>query len=781
MDLNKSKFIFISPIVLISAALFSFSGGGSKPVSHRNEIVLEYQSDDHQPEKISVEGKQLLVKIDTKTCRWSAELKGTDVKLHDIYFLEGDNPEGWTVTATVSQNDEGALGSFETVTLHGTQKGKLDFYYHISVSKTGNDIIVSLDRANHTGVPSEIKDMDYLVADNAQLGGTTDKWLTFGVHSRWEPYYKLTSVPNLKERNRYEVCFLARNSENSQTILMGHLTTLKGHSRFEIEQGNDPGSMRMRAWCNYNVTMPDNKSFAGEKLLLHLGNDALYGLEHLGDLIGIANKVNLREKRPLDLQDTSLISLTHCRWMGWSSGGTRENTARFIKQYGLDKFYYGVPGDSDPEHGAETFWGLYYCGGKGDYSRGTNYPDECYLPVKVPWGNGKVLDFSNPVAAAMERERARQVLAWNEKKVNWSHLDFAQDWDKWPNQHDPYMSALETWHTGASPWRDAVDSVAPRLRNRACISRPDFNYGYADLQRISRDADCGYVGGGTFLGDAVPSAATRFFYNTRVFWNDGDGFHIYRYIDPYVPPSMWRRVVPYNQAKVVASFMAITSSCRLVSEAFDQEYPQDRLELLKRISPPTADAAYPVDLFVREPAAVWNMPVERAFGKWNILAVFNYGPTSPDLCVTLDAKKDLRLDAEKEYIVYEFWSRKLIGTFKGKFTSREIGQKDCDIYSIVEKQDRPVLLSTSRQVRQMAFDIKDLTWSNAESELRGISRAVSGDPYQLRVYLPEGWRLSRVGMPTGLTTKTNIDGNLLLVDYTTSTDQDVEWRIFFSK
>ena len=50
----------------------------------------------------------------------------------------------------------------------------------------------------------------------------------------------------------------------------------------------------------------------------------------------------------------------------------------------------------------------------------------------------------------------------------------------------------------------------------------------------------------------------------------------------------------------------------------------DRIELLKRISPPTPDVAYPVDLFVRRPARVWNMPVERPFGKWSVLAVFNY-------------------------------------------------------------------------------------------------------------------------------------------------------------
>jgi len=40
------------------------------------------------------------------------------------------------------------------------------------------------------------------------------------------------------------------------------------------------------------------------------------------------------------------------------------------------------------------------------------------------------------------------------------------------------------------------------------------------------------------------------------------------------------------------------------------------------------------------------------------------------------------------YVVYEFWTRQLIGTFKGSFVTRPLAPYDCDIYSIVEKQDR---------------------------------------------------------------------------------------------
>ena len=61
-----------------------------------------------------------------------------------------------------------------------------------------------------------------------------------------------------------------------------------------------------------------------------------------------------------------------------------------------------------------------------------------------------------------------------------------------------------------------------------------------------------------------------------------------------------------------------------------------------------------------------------------------------------------------------------------------------------------MLISTSRHVRQMAFDIKDLAYDGGQRMLRGVSRAVAGDPYQLRIYVPEGFSGKRVELSEGL-------------------------------
>lgn len=104
---------------------------------------------------------------------------------------------------------------------------------------------------------------------------------------------------------------------------------------------------------------------------------------------------------------------------------------------------------------------------------------------------------------------------------------------------------------------------------------------------------------------------------------------------------------------------------------------------------------------------------------------------------------------------------------------------DVGIYSIVEKRDRPVPISTSRHVRQMAFDIKDLAYDVPQKTLRGVSRAVARDPYQLRIYVPEGFAARRVELSEGLTGTLKTEGNLLTVDFTSTTGKDVDWKVYF--
>jgi len=755
---------------------------------------------------ITVDTKNLSATVDPTACRWSGLVKGTPMQINDVSFLPGGDASGWTVTSAVNQNDTSNLGSFVTVTLRGKKRGQLDFDYRISFSKTNSDILVSLGRTNNTGKDVDIDDMNYFVSSDARLGSTSDRWIALGTQSRNRDYYDLWAVINLNTPKTYAVNHVVEDSDTGNSLLMGHVTTTKGASRFDVANGwngKTPDRMRVRGYCSYNVTMPPGKSFPGEKLLIYFNTDALRAMEHQADLIAIAHDIRLKQRRPIDIDDRDWVSNDYSRYHGWMSGGSAASARTFFEANGLTDFYwgmgtggggsmgfYGSGGSTSgrfPEFDLNTNWGTYATTGAAQQGRSrVNYPPECFLPIRtVKYGGEKVIDFSNPLTIKLETQRAIQAMTGHEQETGRVEMDFADWWDKWPGQFDPYMSALETYHAAGMPWREAIDKLAPRKVVRSNMNVVDHSYGIVDICRASEDADGGYEMGDGWkhlLTESILGTASRFFYSGRVFWLDPDGMHIYKFASSFGSSGRFN----YGQAKVDAMFHAIAGNAIFVSDAFNEKYPDDRIELLKRISPPTMDVAYPVDLFVRKPAQIWNMPIERPFGSWNILAVFNYiekytdnGREPLKFSTKLNAARDLRLDPNKEYIVYDFWGRKLIGTFNGSFTNPPVSPYDVGIYSIVEKQDRPVLISTSRHVRQMAFDIKDMAYDAGQRVLRGVSRAVAGDPYQLRIYVPDGFSAKRVDLPAGITGAMKTDGNLLTVDFTAPTGHDVQWKVFF--
>src|ERR1039458_6022049 len=358
---------------------------------------------------IKIDTGNLLVTVDAAACRWSAEVKGTPMRLNDVYFLPGDDPSGWKVTSSVNHADSNPFGSFDTVTLHGTKSGHLDFDYQISVSKTNDDILVSLGRSNHTGKAVDLGDMDYFVSADARLGGSTDKWIALGTHSRNRDLYELDAVINLITPKMYAVNHVVRDSDTGNSLLLGHVTALKGASRFEVRsgwQGKTADRMQVRGYCSYKITIPPGKSFPGEKLLIDFNRDALRAMEHQGDLIALAHDVRLKTRRPINLDDRELVANDYSRFHGWMSGGSNADAKKFFQENGLVDFYWGMGGP-----GPQGSFGIYGSGGgtQGRPSR-VSYPAECFLPIHtVKYDGERVIDFSNPLTVKLERER---ILKW---------------------------------------------------------------------------------------------------------------------------------------------------------------------------------------------------------------------------------------------------------------------------------------------------------------------------------------------------------------------------------
>jgi len=154
---------------------------------------------------IKIETKKLNVSVHAHGCRWSVELKHSEIQRNNVYFLPNDDPSGWRVVGTVNHNDSADLGSFVTVTLHGTRPGFLDLEYKISIGTTGNNLLMILGRSNRTGKPVDMEDTNYFVLAGARLGGKTDRRTSLRKHSRKRNYCELWPVECLIVPKLYEV------------------------------------------------------------------------------------------------------------------------------------------------------------------------------------------------------------------------------------------------------------------------------------------------------------------------------------------------------------------------------------------------------------------------------------------------------------------------------------------------------------------------------------------------------------------------------------------------
>jgi len=137
--------------------------------------------------------------------------------------------------------------------------------------------------------------------------------------------------------------------------------------------------------------------------------------------------------------------------------------------------------------------------------------------------------------------------------------------------------------------------------------------------------------------------------------------------------------------------------------------------------------------------------------------------------------EELGLDATKPYLVFEFWQRRYHGAdLTGSFTPGALPRRfNSQVFVIRAKQDHPQLIATGRHITGGGPDLVDVSWRpstrvarSGRAQARGptasweAERVVGGDPYELFLTEPPGWRFrgprvrrvaarSRRSAPTG--------------------------------
>ncbi|HEY8521069.1 MAG TPA: glycoside hydrolase family 36 protein [Gammaproteobacteria bacterium] len=285
---------------------------------------------------------------------------------------------------------------------------------------------------------------------------------------------------------------------------------------------------------------------------------------------------------------------------------------------------------------------------------------------------------------------------------------------------DPAVSSAEAYRRGLEIIRAAVGDDCHILE----CGPGNITVGLIDSMRIEADVNYGYADAAwrQYFEDpagSLAAAAKRYYFHRRTWVNDAD--HVC--LDLLSAP----------RAQAAATAVALSGGNLISGDRLDDLDPV-KLEILKKVMPSYGEAAVPVDLFDADVPTVFVLRVERPFGAWSVVAVFN-----PDLAVTAERRLPLErlgLDPANVYLAFEFWEQRFVGEVENALHIR-VAPGSVALLALHAVTGRPQLLSTSRHFTQGGIELEDVTWDATEGALTGISTGPPGSAHDVFVYLPD--------------------------------------------
>ncbi len=505
-----------------------------------------------------------------------------------------------------------------------------------------------------------------------------------------------------------------------------------------------------------------------ERLCLDFRHDPLEGLEVYGDMLARINHIP-----PIPRSQTPML---WCSWYSHRLTITEQAVlehARIIadrfKDYGVDllQIDYGwnwrdTPGEWRPH--AERFphgikWlserleemglklGLwlapFYIGEQSSFYK--EHP-ECLLKnpatekfvqnrwawesqPKDTWQNVALLNTTCPESQRWLREIFKEMSSWG---VNYFKLDFLNGGSTAPlafaepGAENAYrVRDGEQMRIGLSAIREAVGQDAYLLGGNLPIS-----HGLGLLSAIFGAMDVGNATGNfDHLRSRMTTIISRYWQQKRLWHVDPDVLYLG---GEFLKPG---DICSVGEARIRTTAVALSGGPVLLGDDLTT-LPEERLKMYPLCLPPYGAAARPVDLFKNPYPNVWDLEVETDWDRWHVVGLFNY--EAQDRTIEVDFR-DLKLDPEREYLVWEFWDQEFLGRHRGKIGVKVPGQT-AKVLAIREFNNHPCVLSTSFHLTQGGVELSQVRWDEELALLSGVCRRVKGAKGHIFIYLPSPYK-----------------------------------------
>ncbi len=181
----------------------------------------------------------------------------------------------------------------------------------------------------------------------------------------------------------------------------------------------------------------------------------------------------------------------------------------------------------------------------------------------------------------------------------------------------------------------------------------------------------------------------------------------------------------------------------------------------------------PFDAGLVPAAHLYQLDIVRPFESWTVL-----GRTGGDLDEI--PFEELGLEPTAERLVFEFWAKRLVGSFTRGFVPGPIDSRfHAQAFVIRERLPRPQLVATSRHLTGGGVDLVNVVWE--DGALSGRSRVVANDPYVIYLTEPPGFVFKSATCDGVAPSGTAREGGLVTVTCQPATSGEIAWRASFAR
>lgn len=339
------------------------------------------------------------------------------------------------------------------------------------------------------------------------------------------------------------------------------------------------------------------------------------------------------------------------------------------------------------------------------------------------------LDLSRPDVLAWLEETFRTLRRWG---YTYFKIDFLFAGAVTGVRHDPTVTRVQALRRGLEAIRRGVGEESYIL---ACGAPLGPCVGLVDGMRVGPDVSQTWEPlwddlSTPSVSNAIRNSVARAFMHNRLWHNDPDCI--------IVRSRRGQSRLVLNEMRTLVSVVALTGGLTLDSDHLPRL--RGRVEYLRRVLPPTDQAARAVDLFRSENPAQLVLAVERPWGQWWVIGLLNWSDRTTTTRVSLDA---LGIPPGA-YHVYNYWMNRYEGTTDRELVARRHQPHETRVYSLRPVSDEPDWLTSSFHMAQGAAEIAAVARQREGNLLRiRVDLVKPGEQFgDVLFTVPEGWRVA---------------------------------------